>query len=299
MRNRLYRFLVFALMLAFAIPSLSAPAYAASRNNSFTLYNDTDESIVEIYIFPSSRGRGTPRNYGWIHSGDSTVINLSNSDLNSRASWSMTAGFKTKTGIHTIRWDNLSPSELVNAGSVTIYISRYGEYELDYSAPYSYQNDYYSYSSSSSSISECLENGGIEVDASSWFRGNNPSVHPSKMIDGDVTTSWDSDDEWWPDFWFTVTDGSEYTLTGFKILNGKFDEYQYYRNNRVAKLKLYVDNQYVGEYTVNDQNGVYQTIWLDEPVSGTEFFFHVSSMYTDKKYQTTRNDLCIAEFELF
>lgn len=296
MRNRLYRFLVLALMLAFAMSSLSVTAYAASRNNSFTLYNATDESIVEIYIFQSSRGRGTPRNYGWIHSGGSTVINLSNSDLNSRASWSMTAGFKTKTGIHTIRWDNLSPSELVNAGSVTIYISNYGEYSLDYSTPYSYQYDYYS-SSSSSSIAECFENGGIEVNASSWFRGNNPSVHPSKMIDGDVTTSWDSDDEWWPDFWFTVTDGSEYTLNGFRILNGKYNEYQYYRNNRVAKLKLYVDNQYIGEFTVNDQHGVYQTIWLDEPVSGTEFFFHVSTIHRGN--HPTRDDLCISEFELF
>lgn len=175
------------------------------------------------------------------------------------------------------------------------YYNTNGTVCLNYSQPNTYQNEYSS--PEASDIAECLQNGGIEVDASSWFRGNNPSVHPYKMIDGDVTTSWDSDNEWWPDFWFTVTDGSEYTLTGFRILNGKYDKYQYERNNRVAELKLYVDGRYVETFTVNDQHGVFQTVWLTKPVSGTEFFFHVSSMHTGT--HPTRDDLCISEFELF
>lgn len=295
--RRLSRFMLFLLMLAFVMSAapFTASAYTVYRNNSFTLYNDTDESIVEIYIFPSSRGRGVPRNYAWIHSGSSTVINLSDSDLNSRASWSMTAGFKSKSGMHTVRWNNLTLTELVDAGSVTISISKYGEYELDYSKPYTSP---YSYSAPMPpSITECIEKGRLEVDASSWYRGNNPSVHPSKMIDGDVTTSWDSDNEWWPDFWFTAADGNEYTVTGIRILNGKYNEYYYYKNSRVAKLDLYVDQQYIASFPVNDQHGVFQTIWFDEPVSGTEFFFHVSSMHVGT--HETRKDLCISEFELF
>ncbi|MBE5791788.1 MAG: discoidin domain-containing protein [Clostridiales bacterium] len=147
------------------------------------------------------------------------------------------------------------------------------------------------------SISECIRKGRLTVSASSWFKGNNPSVEPANMIDGNKTTSWDSDNEWYPDFWFTVTDGNKYTLSGFKILNGKYDQYQYNRNNRVAELKLYVDGQYIATCTVNDQHGVFQTVWLREPVSGTEFRFHVSKIY--RGTHPTRDDLCISEFELF
>ena len=94
MRGRFIRLLACVLVLAFAMSSLSASAYTYYRNNSFTLYNDTDESIVEIYIYPSSRGRGQPRTYAWIHSGYSAVINLTDADLTSRAKFSMSAGFK-------------------------------------------------------------------------------------------------------------------------------------------------------------------------------------------------------------
>jgi len=296
MIHRVYRLFVFALMLAFVMSgmNLTASAYTNWQNNSFTLFNEADASIIEVYIFPSSGGRGQPRNYTWIHSGSSTVINFTDSDLNSRTSWSMTAGFKSRTGVYTVRWDNLRPTDLVAAKDVTITLNTRGEYVLDYSKPYADPTINYPMPPS---ITECIEKGRLDVNASSWFRGNNPSVHPSKMMDGNIMTSWDSDDESHPDFWFTATDGNEYTVSGIRIVNGKYNEYYYYRNGRVAKLDMYVDGEYVTTFSVNDERGVYQTVWFDVPVSGTEFYFHVSYIY--RGTHETREDLCISEFELF
>ena len=296
MHRRIHRLFVFMLMLTFIMSSmnLTAFAYTNFQNNSFTLHNESGSSIVEIYVFASSSGRGTPRNRTWIHSGSSTVINFTDSDLNSRASWSLTAGFRAPNGVYTVRWNNLSPITLVSAKNVTITRNSSGDYELEYSKPYSDPNNF---TPMPPSITECIEKGRLEVSASSWFRGNNPSVHPSKMMDGNIMTSWDSDDESHPDFWFTATDGNEYTVSGIRIVNGKYNEYYYYRNGRVAKLDMYVDGEYVTTFSVNDERGVYQTVWFDVPVSGTEFYFHVSYIYRGN--HETREDLCISEFELF
>ena len=296
MHRRIHRLFVFMLMLTFIMSSmnLTAFAYTNFQNNSFTLHNESGSSIVEIYVFASSSGRGTPRNRTWIHSGSSTVINFTDSDLNSRASWSLTAGFKASNGVYTVRWNNLSPITLVSAKNVTITRNSSGDYMLEYSKPYSDPNNF---TPMPPSITECIEKGRLDVNASSWFRGNNPSVHPSKMMDGNIMTSWDSDDESHPDFWFTATDGNEYTVSGIRIVNGKYNEYYYYRNGRVAKLDMYVDGEYVTTFSVNDERGVYQTVWFDVPVSGTEFYFHVSYIYRGN--HETREDLCISEFELF
>lgn len=147
------------------------------------------------------------------------------------------------------------------------------------------------------SITECIRKGALQAYASSWFRGNNPKVDPSKMLDGDIRTSWDSDNERFPDFWFETTDGKEYTVKGFRIVNGKTDDYYYRRNDRICEVDVYVDGRFVEEIRLSDECGVYQTVYLTRPVTGSQFFFHVNRVYETK--HETRRDLCVSEIEFF
>lgn len=302
MRNRFIRLFSIAMMLVLVLAGMNFTASASTDMNSFTFCNMTDTTIVEVYIYLSGGGRGMPRNYQWLHSGSSDVINFYASELRSYGSWKMSVGFKSNSGVYTKYLDIPTPAQLVDAGFAALSINSQGEYVLNCYSPYNTNQNNSSYSSpssssSASSIEDCMRMGLLEAHASSWYRQNNPSVHPSRMLDGDITTSWDSDDEKFPDFWFTTKDGKEYTVQGMRIVNGKYNEYYFYRNGRVCEMKMYVDGRYIQTIKLDNQRGVYQTVWLDEPVTGSEFFFHVSRVYQSE--HETRDDLCISEVEFF
>ena len=145
--------------------------------------------------------------------------------------------------------------------------------------------------------------GNLAVTASSYYEKNNPPVYPSRVIDGKDTTSWDAWGEH-ENAWIklSATDGYDYLIEGFTIVNGKgvnkkSMEY-WYKNSRVKDLSVYVDDQYIGSFTLTDDRTP-QRIDFPQAVVGSSVRIQIDTVYKGKSYKDKNYGVCIAEIELF
>ena len=145
--------------------------------------------------------------------------------------------------------------------------------------------------------------GNLAVTASSYYEKNNPPVYPSRVIDGKDTTSWDAWGEH-ENAWIklSATDGYDYLIEGFTIVNGKgvnkkSMEY-WYKNSRVKDLSVYVDDQYIGSFTLTDDRTP-QHIDFPQAVVGSSVRIQIDTVYKGKSYKDKNYGVCIAEIELF
>lgn len=145
--------------------------------------------------------------------------------------------------------------------------------------------------------------GNLAVTASSYYEKNNPPVYPSRVIDGKDSTSWDAWGEH-ENAWIklTATDGYDYLISGFYIVNGKgvnkkSMEY-WYKNSRVKDFSVYVDDQYIGSYTLKDDRTP-QRIDFPQAVVGSSVRIQIDTVYKGKSYYEKNYGVCIAEIELW
>lgn len=137
--------------------------------------------------------------------------------------------------------------------------------------------------------------GSYAINCSSVRSGNAYDVSDDTAVDGRLDTAWNTYDrnvgEW---ISFTMPDGREGILAGFRIVNGyaKSDK-AYKQNARVRTLALYCDGQLVERFAIEDHDAL-QTFWLTTPTHGKMFQMVVEEVYSGSKY----SDLCITEIEL-
>lgn len=145
--------------------------------------------------------------------------------------------------------------------------------------------------------------GSFKATASSYFENNNPPVDPSCVLDGNESTSWDAWGEY-ENAWISlsVTDGRKYSFNGITIVNGKgitnANKDYWEKNSRVRDFSVYVDDQYVGRYTLND-NRTAQSITFASPVVGKSIRIQIDSVYKGSKYNDSKFGVCIAEIEVW
>ena len=180
-------------------------------------------------------------------------------------------------------------------GSGTTTINANGE---DFTAARGERHVYHETSLPISSYS-----GNLAVTASSYYEKNNPPVYPSRVIDGKDTTSWDAWGEH-ENAWIklSATDGYDYLIEGFTIVNGKgvnkkSMEY-WYKNSRAKDVSVYVDDQYIGSYTLMDDRTT-QRIEFPQAVVGSSVRIQIDTVYKGKSYREKNYGVCIAEIELF
>lgn len=144
---------------------------------------------------------------------------------------------------------------------------------------------------------------GLAVTASSYFEKNNPPVWPSRIIDGDRTTSWDA----WGEHegaWvqLSATDGYEYRMSGLTLNNGKGttkkNAHYYDRNSRAKGLSVYIDGVYIASYVLEDHPNT-QTIVFPNPIIGSSMRLVVDSVYRGSYYKDKDYGVCIAELMLW
>ncbi len=144
---------------------------------------------------------------------------------------------------------------------------------------------------------------GFAATASSYYEKNTPSVAPSMMVDGSLSTSWDA----WGEYegaWLAIStiDGYEYKINGFTINNGKNlrngnDEY-FKRNSRIKDCTVYIDGVFVGRYMLQDTSSA-QTVSFNTPINGKQFKIVVDTVYQGTKYQDPNYGVCVTEIKLF
>lgn len=139
MRSRLYRIFTFSLMLIMLVMSMNLSASASSYNynssssNSFTLLNMSGCSISELYFYPSyNTSFGQCRNTNWIYNGNSVSVRFTNAELRMNTQWSFRVCY-TQGGRHYYCvWDNVTPSDFTDAGTVVLTSNEYGGMTLDF-----------------------------------------------------------------------------------------------------------------------------------------------------------------------
>ncbi|MBQ1257651.1 MAG: hypothetical protein IIX93_10320, partial [Clostridia bacterium] len=124
---------------AFAIipsPFNNNPAFSLLSSKSFTLLNMSGSSITEVYIYPSYNSSwGEIRNQAWIYNGREATITFTNSEYNmDYVSWSMRIGINKGRYVSYSLWEDVSPTDLVSSGKVTLLSNGYGGYTLDYTS---------------------------------------------------------------------------------------------------------------------------------------------------------------------
>jgi len=137
--------------------------------------------------------------------------------------------------------------------------------------------------------------GSYAVEASSYRRGNNPAVYGSCAADSDLVSAWNTHDsisgEWLK---LSVKDGRTYQIGGIRIANGYWKNNSVYtENSRLKDFDVYCDGVYVTSARLEDVKS-FQTVWFDQPVTGSSLKLVVSSGYRGSLYR----DLCITEIEL-
>lgn len=137
--------------------------------------------------------------------------------------------------------------------------------------------------------------GSYAVEASSYRRGNNPAVYGSCAADSDLVSAWNTHDsingEWLK---LSVKDGKAYQIGGIRIANGYWKNNSVYtENSRLKDFDIYCDGVYVTSARLDDVKS-FQTVWFDQPVTGSSLKLVVSSGYRGSLYR----DLCITEIEL-
>ena len=143
----------------------------------------------------------------------------------------------------------------------------------------------------------------LAATASSYFENNNPSVAPGNMLDGRKDSSWDS----WGEYegaWirFTATDGYDYAFNGFTIENGKCERNgnrdYYYKNSRVKDIDVYVDQEYVGSYTLKD-DWAPQTVRFNKSYVGKSLTIEIRTVYKGSEYTNSKYGVCVTNVSLW
>ena len=113
------------------------------------------------------------------------------------------------------------------------------------------------------------------------------------MIDGDKTTVWAEGVDG-PGYGESITlyFDSVHTVKQLKIVNGLINSYDgYYKNNRVASIKIIFSDGSSQIAHLSDDNTGYQIIDLSHSVDTDYITLTIDSVYSGYKY----DDTCIAE----
>ena len=116
---------------------------------------------------------------------------------------------------------------------------------------------------------------------------------PYKVLDGDKTTVWAEGVDG-PGYGESITlyFDSVHTVKQLKIVNGLINSYDgYYKNNRVASIKIIFSDGSSQIAHLSDDNTGYQTIDLGRSVDTDYITLTIDSVYSGYKY----DDTCIAE----
>lgn len=136
MYNRFFRIFTFSLMLVMFLGCCNLTASAAgyaSSGNSFTLLNMSGIAITEVYFYPSYNGNwGKTRNTSWIYNGREATLSFTSAEMRLNTEWSIRIGFNKGRYVSYALWEDVSPSELVAAGCVTVVCNDQGGYTLDF-----------------------------------------------------------------------------------------------------------------------------------------------------------------------
>lgn len=136
MYNRFFRVLSLALITALLLGCCTQPASAAgysSSGNSFTLLNMSGVAITEVYFYPSYNGNwGKTRNGNWIYNGDDATLSFTGAEMRLNTEWSIRIGFNKGRYVSYALWEGITPSELTEAGCITVISNDQGGYTLDF-----------------------------------------------------------------------------------------------------------------------------------------------------------------------
>ena len=116
---------------------------------------------------------------------------------------------------------------------------------------------------------------------------------PYKVLDGDKSTVWAEGVDG-PGYGESITlyFDSVHTVKQLKIVNGLINSYDgYYKNNRVASIKISFSDGSSQIAHLSDDNTGYQTIDLSHSVDTDYITITIDSVYSGYKY----DDTCIAE----
>ena len=116
---------------------------------------------------------------------------------------------------------------------------------------------------------------------------------PYKVLDGDKSTVWAEGVDG-PGYGESITlyFDSVHTVKQLKIVNGLINSYDgYYKNNRVASIKISFSDGSSQIAHLSDDNTGYQTIDLGRSVDTDYITLTIDSVYSGYKY----DDTCIAE----
>ena len=171
--------------------------------------------------------------------------------------------------------------------------SSYGSNGSTLTPPAGYGNRYYGGSSAGTAFT---------VSASSFAASGSENCDPTKAIDNDAYTSWNTNGEREGAWIELISTSGPRTVNGLRIQNGYHrrqtsSSLYYYRYSRVKSFSLYVDGIYVMSGKLDDTFD-WQNVPFGYQITGTVFTIFIDSVYQGTGTPESNYGVCITDILL-